>query len=120
MNSPKQNRPPKYSGILWLQVTTLPVTKYPPVPFSPFLLLFVFRPITNLPRKDRKGKSEAKYTVRQSSNEPRKIPHITKRGAHFTPRRRQITARTHEEWRKKCGEERPGPTTFTEHLCRAY
>jgi hypothetical protein len=77
VNSLKQNRPPKYSGILWLQVTTLPVTKYPPVPFSPFLLLFVFRPITNLPRKDRKGKSEAKYTVRQSSNEPRKIPHIT-------------------------------------------
>lgn len=49
----------------------------PSVPFSPFPLLFVFRPIANLRRKDRKGKSEAKYTVRQSSNEPRKIPHIT-------------------------------------------
>ena len=42
MNSPKQNSPPKYSGILWQQVTTLPVTKCPPVPFFPLSPNFRF------------------------------------------------------------------------------
>jgi len=76
-------------------------------------------------RKDRKRKSEPKYTTRQSSNEPRKIPHITsqkkRRSLHpsSSANHRAGSSLTGRGWRKKARGRETSLTTFTAHLLSA-
>jgi len=84
VNSPKQNSPPKYSGILWQQVTTLPVTKCPPVPFFPLSPNFRFVDLSqiSLARTEKENRRRNIPYVKAATNPVKFLTsHHKKRGS---------------------------------------